>query len=71
MRLDIVIPAHNEEHRIGHTLDTYRSVSADLDIRLLVALDRCTDRTADIVIRRGTVGKASSSSSSPSSGRVE
>jgi glycosyltransferase involved in cell wall biosynthesis len=49
MRLDLVIPAHNEEHRIGRTLDTYRASCSREDVRFLVALDRCTDRTAEIV----------------------
>ena len=49
MRLDLVIPAHNEEHRIDRTLHAYRSSFTDLDVRLLVALDSCTDRTAEIV----------------------
>jgi glycosyltransferase involved in cell wall biosynthesis len=49
MRLDIVIPAHNEEHRIDATLTAYRAVCSDPDARFLVALDDCSDRTADIV----------------------
>lgn len=49
MRLDIVIPAHNEEHRIGRTLQAYRRVLADEEVRFLVALDSCTDATAAIV----------------------
>ena len=49
MRLDIVIPAHNEEHRIGRTLSAYRAGCADPGVRFLVAADNCTDRTADIV----------------------
>src|SRR6478752_7699194 len=49
MRLDIVMPAHNEEHRIGPTLDSYRAVCADPETRFVVALDACTDATADIV----------------------
>ncbi|MDP2709934.1 MAG: glycosyltransferase [Solirubrobacteraceae bacterium] len=49
MRLDIVIPAHNEEHRIGRTLDAYRAGCPDPGTRFLVALDACTDRTAQIV----------------------
>ena len=49
MRLDVVMPAYNEEHRIGATLDAYLSKLSDPDTRFLVALDRCTDRTADIV----------------------
>ncbi len=49
MRLDIVIPAHNEEHRIGPTLAAYRAGCPDPGCRFLVALDNCTDSTADIV----------------------
>jgi glycosyltransferase involved in cell wall biosynthesis len=49
LRLDIVIPAHNEEHRIGRTLGAYRTGCPHPDTRFLVALDACTDRTAEIV----------------------
>lgn len=49
MRLDVVIPAHNEEHRIDRTLRAYRSVCSSHNIRFLVALDDCRDRTAEIV----------------------
>ena len=49
MRLYIVIPAHNEEHRIDRTLSVYRAGCPDPDIRFLVALDDCTDGTAEIV----------------------
>lgn len=49
MRLDIVIPAHNEQERIGQTLRAYRKVCAGPRFRFVVALDRCTDLTADIV----------------------
>ena len=49
MRLDIVIPAHNEEHRIGRTLSAYRTVCGGRNVRFQVALDGCTDGTAEIV----------------------
>jgi glycosyltransferase involved in cell wall biosynthesis len=49
LRLDIVMPAHNEEHRIDRTLSAYRAACADPGVRFLVALDACTDSTADIV----------------------
>jgi glycosyltransferase involved in cell wall biosynthesis len=49
LRLDVVIPAHNEEHRIDRTLRAYRSVCSSHNIRFLVALDDCRDRTAEIV----------------------
>lgn len=49
MRLDIVMPAHNEEDRIGRTLSVYRDACPDPGIRFLVAMDDCRDRTADVV----------------------
>jgi glycosyltransferase involved in cell wall biosynthesis len=49
MRLDIVFPAHNEEDRIGRTLDVYRRACPYDDVRFVVALDSCSDRTADVV----------------------
>jgi glycosyltransferase involved in cell wall biosynthesis len=49
--LDLVIPAHNEGHRIDRTLSAYRSLWPEPDTRFLVALDGCTDATAEIVRR--------------------
>jgi glycosyltransferase involved in cell wall biosynthesis len=49
LRLDIVIPAHNEEHRINRTLNAYRTVCGGRNVRFQVALDGCTDGTAEIV----------------------
>ena len=49
MRLDIVMPAHNEEARIDRTLRAYRAACPDDDVRFLIALDSCTDRTPAIV----------------------
>jgi glycosyltransferase involved in cell wall biosynthesis len=49
MRLDVVIPAYNEEDRIGRTLAVYRKALPEQDTRFLVALDGCSDSTADIV----------------------
>jgi glycosyltransferase involved in cell wall biosynthesis len=49
MRIDIVIPAFNEEARIDRTLRAYRSSVSDPGARFLVALDSCTDHTADVV----------------------
>jgi glycosyltransferase involved in cell wall biosynthesis len=49
LRLDIVIPAHNEEHRIGRMLTAYRVGCPDPGTRFHVAMDACTDRTAAIV----------------------
>ncbi|WP_121253804.1 glycosyltransferase [Nocardioides ferulae] len=47
--LEIVIPAHNEEHRIGRTLAAYSAELVAPDLVLTVALDDCTDRTAAVV----------------------
>ena len=55
MRLDIVIPAHNEQHRIDATLHAFRERISDADVRFLVAMDCCTDATADIVGRHSAV----------------
>lgn len=49
-RLDLVLPAHNEEHRLDRTLRAYRDACVGRT-RLLVALDGCTDGTATIVRR--------------------
>jgi glycosyltransferase involved in cell wall biosynthesis len=49
LRLDIVMPAHNEEDRIGQTLSVYRDACPDPEIRFLVAMDDCRDRTAEVV----------------------
>jgi len=53
--LDIVIPAHNEEHRIDRMLLAYRKGFPDAGVRFLAALDYCSDGTADIVRRHVTV----------------
>jgi glycosyltransferase involved in cell wall biosynthesis len=49
VRLDIVIPAYNEQDRLGKTLTAYRTGIDEEDVRFFVALDRCTDNTAEIV----------------------
>jgi glycosyltransferase involved in cell wall biosynthesis len=49
VRLDIVMPAHNEERRIDRTLRAYRDACPPAGVRLLVALDSCTDGTQEVV----------------------
>jgi glycosyltransferase involved in cell wall biosynthesis len=49
VRLDIVMPAHNEEDRIDRTLRAYRAACPEDGVRFIVALDSCTDRTPQIV----------------------
>lgn len=51
MRLDVVIPAHNEEARIDRTLRAYRSMLIGPEVRFRVALDDCSDATAAVVGR--------------------
>jgi len=43
----IIVPAYNEERRIAQTLLAYAPVFADSEI--IVVLDGCTDRTAELV----------------------
>lgn len=52
MRVDLVIPAHNEQERIGPMLDAYLTRCGGPEMRFLVALDRCTDGTAEVVGER-------------------
>ncbi|PIW36794.1 MAG: glycosyl transferase [Candidatus Kerfeldbacteria bacterium CG15_BIG_FIL_POST_REV_8_21_14_020_45_12] len=47
-KLDLIIPAYNEEKRIGPTLRTYLEYF-DESVRLTVVLNGCTDNTAAIV----------------------
>ena len=70
MRIDIVIPAFNEEARIDRTLRAYRSSVSDPSTRFLVALDSCTDRTADVVRNHAEVDPRWSCMSSPSWARA-
>ena len=47
MRLDIVMPAHNEEDRIDRTLRAYRAACPEDGVRFIVALDSCSTARAD------------------------
>ena len=54
-RLSIIIPAYNEEERIGKTLDRYCNFFEELknkevlDYEIVVVLNACKDRTAEVV----------------------
>jgi glycosyltransferase involved in cell wall biosynthesis len=52
VRVDIIIPAHNEQHRIAQTLDEYTSRLSDPEYRFVVAMDDCSDDTPTLVSRR-------------------
>jgi glycosyltransferase involved in cell wall biosynthesis len=51
MAFDLVIPAHDEQHRIDRTLAAYRAGFPQGDVRFHVALDGCHDGTAEVVAR--------------------
>jgi glycosyltransferase involved in cell wall biosynthesis len=57
MRLSIVIPAYNEELRIGKTLDEYLKFFKNirqlnmLNFEILVVMNACKDNTLDVVKR--------------------
>ena len=59
-RLSIIIPAHNEERRIGATLQDYTSFFDDLtkrgmlDYEIIVVLNACKDKTKDVVKKHQT-----------------
>lgn len=55
MRIDVVIPAHNEEARIDRTLELYRGHDLGGSVRLLAALDGCRDRTSAVVRRHAAL----------------
>lgn len=46
-KISIIIPAYNEEKRIGKTLENYLEFFHDIEI--YVTMDGCRDRTLDIV----------------------
>lgn len=59
MKISIVIPAHNEEKYIGRCLEsiTEQVTPHDLQIEIIVVLNRCTDKTEDVAKYYGaTVG---------------
>jgi glycosyltransferase involved in cell wall biosynthesis len=55
MKLSIIVPAHNEEKRIGKMLSTYHQFFSevraqnDLDFEFVVVLNGCKDGTIDVV----------------------
>ena len=55
-KLAIIIPAHNEEKRIGRTLNAYVSYFAKLvknqiieNVNFIIVINNCKDRTAQVV----------------------
>ena len=53
MKYSVLIPAHNEEAFLGQCLQSVESASDQVPepVEIIVALNRCTDQTADIAAR--------------------
>ncbi|HJZ19256.1 MAG TPA: glycosyltransferase [Candidatus Nanoarchaeia archaeon] len=57
-KVSMIIPAHNEEKRIGQMLDAYLKYFLDLkrqnvlDFEMIVVLNNCNDGTLDVVKKR-------------------
>lgn len=56
-RLSIVVPAHNEERRIGKMLDSYleffrHAKDNGLDFEIVVVMNACTDKTKEVILKR-------------------
>lgn len=49
LSLDVIVPAHDEEARIGAMLSAYRAALPGPGVRFLVALDGCRDATRAVV----------------------
>lgn len=49
-RIGVVVPAHNDEELLPGCLTALRCTAAavDVPVHLLVVLDACTDRTAEV-----------------------
>lgn len=60
--VSIIIPAHNEEQFIGHVLTMLRN-SRYPALEIIIAADRCTDRTVEIV--RGHIEEPAPDSKAP------
>lgn len=60
--VSIIIPAHNEEQFIGHVLTMLRD-SRYPALEIIIAADRCTDRTVEIV--RRNIEESASDSNAP------
>lgn len=69
MRLDVIVPAHNEEHRIDRMLSAFRSRLEDPGTRFFVAMDHCTDGTAEVVRRHSRVDERVEAISYPKLGK--
>ena len=55
--ISVVIPAHNEENYLALCLESVKRAAADIPggVEIIVAANRCTDRTAEIAESHGAV----------------
>ena len=55
--ISVVIPAHNEENYLALCLESVKRAAADIPggVEIIVAANRCTDRTAEIAESLGAV----------------
>ena len=55
--ISVVIPAHNEENYLASCLESVKRAAADIPggVEIIVAANRCTDRTAEIAESLGAV----------------
>lgn len=53
--ISFIVPAHDEERLIGHTLDALHAAASDLGepYEIIVADDASTDATAEVAVRHG------------------
>lgn len=56
MKISIIIPAHNEEKYIDRCLSSIKAqlIPYELQVEIIVVLNRCTDRTEEIARSYGT-----------------
>ncbi|HEX2902686.1 MAG TPA: glycosyltransferase [Jatrophihabitans sp.] len=54
--LGVAIPVHNEEQLLPHCLNAIARAAAPLPVRVVVALDRCRDGSADVVAAAAATG---------------
>lgn len=57
MKLSVIIPARNEEAFIGACLQSIRTASESFpgQVEIVVAINRCTDRTEEIALDHGAI----------------
>jgi hypothetical protein len=61
MKFDLLVPAHNEEERIGETIRSLGAIDyPERLVRVVVIADNCTDNTYDVAQQAGAIVLTSS-----------